>query len=250
LWYERPGDDNGRILDHGTGIVYRSAYKIPQLDDITVLWYFISKSIRNKWSKVLRCTCNEIVRECLFDDEFEYSRLIDSLRRWVNFTVEGCNSWYVDGVYSKSFLNIIEYARIAEDSLVEIGLSKVWLDILWLSKFYAGFDFNFYRHLKSTMSCRLYELLCNLPFGFRWEVELFTIGRLLGILPQNSKKKKYRMKVLAGIADGLNRIKYILTSRHDEKIDISRLFTIGLSFRPSVNNPKVLVFERGLFKKD
>lgn len=204
IW--RNCNDSGLSWENGVGNLYRSTCQVPDLIDMTILWYIVVKILtKNGGITRVKLTCNEVVRECLFKEDFDYQRIIESLRRWQNFSIEHGGKWQ-DGVISRSFFSVIDWGRVAEDGLIEVQVNEHYMtSILANRNFLALFSFRFFTFLQDPVACRFYEILCwSFGINVAYQFSIENLGKLISILPENGESPyDYRGRVYDQVIDAL-----------------------------------------------
>ena len=203
------------------GYIYRSAYALPDYWDMLILLYLTLRSQREKYKTEVICSRYEILKGCGVTQEgkHHYQRLEESLKRWINVTIEFKGIFYDKKRYISMGFGILDDYKIDyETKKIHVRFNENWLLKVKESNFYKYLNFEFYKHLKKPVSRRLYELILPKCYdGKEWYIHATNLGHHLGIAKrhvktrQGTKEVMYASDVLVAIKPAFKEINQLST---------------------------------------
>lgn len=206
--------------DH-KGYTYRAAYRAPDQLDMLFLLYVFMRAQQEGYRQKLEFSRYEILKGCGCPINPQYlRRLEDSLKRWLNVTLdfEGC---FYDGKQSASAcFHILDHYRIRDkDKRLEITFSQNFLQQTQRSAYFKYIDFNYYRLLRRPVARRLFEILTqSFKSGSQWRVPLVELGQQLTLYSRKRTRKDggeedvlYPSDVLTAVKSAVNEINRLAT---------------------------------------
>lgn len=182
LWFQVSHAHASLIWNQIPGYTYRAAYRAPDQLDILFLFFLLMRSQQENYKSRLEFSRYEILKGCGCPINPQYlQRLEDSLKRWLNVTLEFDNCFW-DGQQTISVgFRLIENYRLREkDKRIEISFNESWLEQIRTSVHFKYLDFNYYKALHRPVARRLFELF---TFYFKsqsqWRLPLVELGHRL-----------------------------------------------------------------------
>ena len=202
------------------GYIYRSGYNLPDYFDMLILLYLVLKSQREGFKTEIVLTRCEILRKCGLNLGVQhYQRLEESLKRWINVTIEFKGIFYDNKKYISMGFGILDDYKIDyETKKIRVKFNENWLLKVKESNFYKYLNFEFYKHLKKPVSRRLYELILPKCYdGKEWYIHATNLGHHLGIAKrqvktrQGTKEVMYASDVLVAMKPAFKEINQLST---------------------------------------
>jgi hypothetical protein len=207
LWFQ---DERGSSITKNDfvwkdreGFTYRAGYKPPVKIDQLFLYYLLLKSQNDNWNDTVELSRYEIVKACqTTTGKRGYERLEESLKRWLNVTVEFQGSFYDGKTYKTLNFGIVDSWAVNEDTKkLKVWLSSHWLTRIQHSTFYKFLDFGEIIKLRSPLVTRLYEILLK---SFQTRNDWFCGAKKLATkIPMN---EKYVSDIIPKIKTAVKRI--------------------------------------------
>ncbi|PIQ23908.1 hypothetical protein COW36_11560 [bacterium (Candidatus Blackallbacteria) CG17_big_fil_post_rev_8_21_14_2_50_48_46] len=182
LWFQVSHGHAPLVWNHPEGYTYRAAYRAPDQLDMLFLMYLLMRAQQENYKPRLEFSRYEILKGCGCPINPQYlKRLEDSLKRWLNVSLEYENCFF-DGVrFLSAGFRLIENYRLREkDKRIEIRLSEPWLQQIQQSLYFKYLDFSYYKALRRPVSRRLFELLTTqFKSQSQWRLPLVELGHHL-----------------------------------------------------------------------
>ncbi|MEZ0372503.1 MAG: replication initiator protein A, partial [Candidatus Sericytochromatia bacterium] len=163
----------------------------------------------------------EILKGCGCPINPQYlRRLEDSLKRWLNVTIEFDAAFYDGKHYVSAGFHILDNYRIRDkDKRLEVTFSQSFLNQTRKSSFFKYVDFNYYKILRRPVSRRLFEILTHtFKNGSQWKVPLVELGQKLTLYSRKRSRKDggeeevlYPSDVLTAVKSAVNEINRLAT---------------------------------------
>jgi len=206
----RSGDKEFQDIE---GYKYRAGFKVPTYLDVIFLYYLLFITQQKCWKREITVSKYNVLRNCgLSKTPYYAARFIDSLKRWINITVEYEGTFYDNHEYNSIVFNIIDTYKIDKKSKkVTIKFNEEWLIKIKESTYFKIIKFENLLKLKSPIAARLYEILVK-TFQNRdtWEIDAHKLAVKM------TMKEKYLTHILQKIKPAINKI----NKRTDLKIDL------------------------------
>jgi predicted RNA-binding protein YlxR (DUF448 family) len=229
IWFLESGMQENVTIDRD-GFVYRAGYKLPSALDAIFLYYLLYKSQTNGWEPFVETTKYEILKNCgVAYNGFYKNRVEDSLKRWINVSLEFKGTFYDNKKYYTLNFNIInswmiEYNRY---KTINVNFNNFWLTKIQHSNYFKIINFDYMIKLRTPVAMRLYEVLVK---SFQKNDE-FKIGAHK-LAFKLTMKEKYLAHILQKIKPALRRI--------NEKTDLN----INLEIDKKERGRAVFVFKQ------
>lgn len=203
------------------GYVYRAGYKAPDQLDMLFLMFLLLRSQQNNYQAKQEFSRYEILKQCGCPINTQYvKRLEDSLKRWLNVSIEFQGSFYDGKNYQTLGFHILDHYQIrTQDKRVEILFSSHYLQQIQKSSFFKYINFNYYKILRRPVARRLFELLIQqFKQHKHWTIELGQLGEKLTLYSrrkrtrQDEKEVIYPSDVLAALKPAINEINRLATN--------------------------------------
>lgn len=182
LWFQVSHAHAPLVWNQTPCYTYRAAYRAPDQLDMLFLLFLLMRSERENYKSRLEFSRYEILKGCGCPINPQYlQRLEDSLKRWLNVSLEYDNCfWDGQRMVSVGFRLIENYRMREKDKRIEISFSEPWLEQIRMSVHFKYLDFNYYKALRRPVSRRLFELLsCYFKSQSQWRLPLVELGHRL-----------------------------------------------------------------------
>lgn len=211
------------------GYIYTSGYKIPVKTDGIFLLYLLLQSQKNNYTQKVALTRYQMLKECgKTISKGWYSRLEDSLNRWLRVDITFKGKFY-DGIeYSNMAFHIIDSWEIEKKSnKLVVVFSPKFIELMEGKGFFKYINFTEFKRLDSPLATRLYEILSKTFHGrVLWEIDAMKLAQKIPLA------LRYPSEVVPKIKTAINRI----NKNTELKID--------LSVRKKERGKAVLVFRK------
>ena len=209
------------------GYTYRVGYKMPTCVDVIFLYYLMFVSQSNNWKQKIKVSKYNILKNCKIPINGYYiKRIEESLKRWINVTLEFTGTFYDNKKYLTLNFNILNDWYIDEkDNTLVIEFNKFWLEKVKESKYFKMLKFDKIINLKSPIATRLYEILIkNFQNREIWEIDAHKLAKKI------TMKEKYLAHIIQKIKPAVNKI--------NKQTDLN----IDLKIRKKERNKAIFVF--------
>ncbi|MGV3523879.1 MAG: replication initiator protein A [Candidatus Sericytochromatia bacterium] len=221
LWFQVSHAADKMEWRDSRGYLYRAAYRAPDQLDMLFLLYLLMRAQQDQYPAKMVFSRYEILKGCGCPINPQYlRRLEDSLKRWLNVTLEFDNSFFDGKDYISVGFHILEHYRIREkDKRLEISFSNDFLEQTRQSSYFKYLDFNYYRILRRPVSRRLFEILTRTFKGSnQWKVPLVELGQKLTLYSRKRRKPNgeeeqviYPSDVLTAVRSAVSEINKLAT---------------------------------------
>jgi hypothetical protein len=255
MWFQvSKASQDKMVWEDGEGYTYRAAYRAPDQLDMLFLLYILMRSQQQNYAARLEFSRYEILKGCGCPINPQYlRRLEDSLKRWLNVSIEFTGSFF-DGVqYTSTGFHILENYQIREvDRKLEISLSPSFLRQTKQSSFFKYLNFSYYKVLRRPVSRRLFELLTKtFKTQPQWKIPLVDLGRKLTLYTRKKKTKRgeeeviYPSDVLTAVKSAVTEINKLATNAQVlREIGIDPKEVYAVTYELLEPDKKVVVFTR------
>lgn len=234
--------------NNGTYRIATSADRLPDRFDKIVLYYLLmklSKMARKGIDKhELSTTRYEIVTN-IFESgapsKPKYDRVMASLIRWKNMTIEFKGSFFENDGYSERYFGVIDdVIHKPGQRELYIRINQQFLKQMMESEYYKLINFDEYKRLKKPVAARLYEVLSKTFKGRKvWKIDTSNLAEKLTLT------KSYPSQVIEKIIPAMNEINASTDLRIEMQSNKNKDGETILTFR-ELSGSKVLPEESAL----
>jgi len=221
LWFQdkviAEESENGFIWEDRAGYVYRSGYKIPTKTDAIFLLYFLLQSQKNNYCSDFMVSRYKVLKDCeLSIDSKWYSRLQESLNRWLRVDVAFKGKFYDDKEYQHIAFHILDSWSIDNKTKqLKVSFSPNFLKMMMGKGFFKYVNFYEFKALHSPLATRLYEIICKSFEGRNtWAIDAVKLAEKI---PMN---ERFPADIVPKIQAAVNRINKHTASNY--KLEIRR----------------------------
>jgi hypothetical protein len=254
LWFQVSHANAPMVWSHPEGYTYRAAYRAPDQLDMLFLMFILMRSQHENYASRLEFSRYEILKGCGCPVNPQYlQRLEDSLKRWLNISLEFEDCFFEGQKNSSAGFRLVENYRLREkDKRVEIRLSEAWLQQIRQSVYFKYIDFNYYKALRRPVSRRLFEILTQkFKNQAQFKLPLVELGSLLTLYTRRKIAKEGKEERVIYPSDVLTAVKSALHELNSISNNSELLREIGMDPREiyavtyDVNNSrKTIEFNR------
>ncbi len=203
------------------GYLYRAGYRAPDQLDMLFLLYVFMRAQQEDYRQKMEFSRYEILKGCGCPINPQYlRRLEDSLKRWLNVTLEFDKCFFDGKQFQSVGFKVLENYRIREkDKRLEISFNQDFLRQTRNSAYFKYVDFNYYKLLRRPVARRLFEILTQtFKSASQWKVPLVELGLQLTLYSRKRSRKDgsedevlYPSDVLTAVKSAVNEINRLAT---------------------------------------
>ena len=193
--------------ENGHYKITTSADSLPNRFDKIVLYCLLCKLFNTTQFESLQIKVSryKIAKSSFYKREKigrnEYERVMLSLKRWLNLSVEFYGVFYDGDKYKTRGFHIVDGYELDDKGELRIDFNRQYIEQLRETNFYKLINFEEYRRLAKPTSARLYEILIKtFKDRYVWKIDIIKLGEKLTL------SKRYPSQILEKLVPAVNEI--------------------------------------------